>query len=254
MRPRHGLLRTLALTVLLLQTTAPNVRAQDDSKPLLSEEIRSALEADGPEAAQHRFDEIFPDQADRYEMDMQGLGELAAELIQANDMESVQALYGMIATLSQAQMAEHMPEMAAAAAAEQAGREAAGPVQAEQPVAPGPGPARDDVERFAGGYGEPDKQGAAIARNLFVGFTCDGYLLMGASWGGASPWHLTSVGETTFEHSGPYRSFTIEFEVDESGKPIAMIHDIDDLGLPSRLESVEGPWEPECVVVERGQR
>lgn len=40
-------------------------------------------------------------------------------------------------------------------------------------------------------------------------------------------------------------------EVDESGKPIALIHDMDDLGLPSRLESVEPPWEPECLPVER---
>jgi hypothetical protein len=254
MRLSFAPLATLAAAVSLLLTTASCGAAQDDTKPLLSEEIRNVLEADGPQAAQRRFDEIFPDQADRYEIDMERMVELAMERMQANDMESGQAVSSMVSTLTQAQMAEHMPEVAAAARAQQEQREAPQQVEAEQSVVTGPGQSRDDLERFVGDYGEPDKQGAG-ARNLVVGWTCDGYLWMTANWGDASPWHMTSVGETKFEHSGPYVSFKIEFEVDESGNPIAMLHDLDGMGLPSRLQPVESPWgESECLRVERGGR
>jgi hypothetical protein len=257
MRTLRASVAALAVAIVLFQSTASTGMAQDQRKPLLSEEIRRVLEADGPEAAQRRFDEIFPDQADRFEIDMPAMGQLAADRGQAGDMESLQVIYEMIATLTPAQMAEHAPEVAAAVAAqEEADREAAERAAAEraareEAATAGLGPARDDLERFAGDYGEPDKQGPG-ARNLFVGWTCDGYLLMGASWGDAAPWQLESVGETKFKHAGPYRSFAAEFELDESGKPIALIHDMDDLGLPSRLESVEPPWEPECLPVERG--
>lgn len=251
MRFRLRPLSTLALTALILHTAALEATAQEESKPLLSEEIRRVLEADGPGAAQRRFDEIFPDEADRYQIDMQAFGKLASGRMQAGDLESAQVLYGMLSTLGQAQAAELMPEVAAAAAAQkEADREAAEASPTPQGPPPELGPARDDLERFAGDYGEPDKQGPG-ARNLYVGWTCDGYLFMGASWGDAVPWALKSVGETKFEHSGPYRSFTVEFEVDESGQPIALTHDMEDLELPSRLESVPPPWEPECRLVER---
>ncbi len=177
---------------------------------------------------------------------------LAVERMQASDMQTGQVVYEMIAALMQVQMAEYMPEVAAAARAQQeADREAARQSQTQQPVVTGPGPARDDLKRFAGYYGEPDKQGPT-PRNLFALDTCDGYLVAGASWGDAAPWHLTSVGETTFEYADDYRSFTIRFEIDESGKPIAMIHDID-IGLPNRLEYLkDAPWDEECFMVERG--
>lgn len=238
------------------ESTPSGDDAQTDTKRLLSDEIRAVLESDGPEAAKRRFDEIVPDQADRYEFDMQGMSELAMEHMQAGDMQSGQVVYEMVATLTRVQMEEYMPGVAAAARAQQeADREAARQAQANrnEQVKIDRGPARDDLERFAGEYGEPDKQGAG-ARNLVVGWTCDGYLWLTASWGDASPWHLESVSETKFEHSGPHLAFKIDFEVDDSGAPIAMNHDLD-LGLPNRLRPVESSFgEPECLPVERHGR
>ena len=50
---------------------APGADAQETR--LLSAEIRSVLEKDGAGAAKKRFEEIYPDQSDQYEMDLQDL-------------------------------------------------------------------------------------------------------------------------------------------------------------------------------------
>ncbi|MEJ2372188.1 MAG: hypothetical protein P8Y07_15215 [Gemmatimonadales bacterium] len=60
MRTLRASVAALAVAIVLFQSTASTGMAQDQRKPLLSEEIRRVLEADGPEAAQRRFDEIFP--------------------------------------------------------------------------------------------------------------------------------------------------------------------------------------------------
>ena len=259
MRPLSVPIRFTASALLILFLSVAAAQAQDSGKPLLSEEIRRVLEADGPEAAQRRFDEIFPVRSDRYEMDMQGMAALASEKLQANDMASAQVVLAMVAAVaqpqaaaSQAQAASYTPETTPAAAADQRERGRARGAQEKRPVHTGPGQARDDVKRFAGWYGVPGDQ-QDPPRNLFAQETCDGYLVAGASWGDAEPWHLTSVSETSFEYSSSFGSFTMEFEVDGDGNPVAMIHDIGDLGFPSRLEYL-GPLEDgQCFAVERGQ-
>lgn len=240
-----------SLAALLLALVATTPVAPQEGKPLLSEEIRRALDEGGPEAAKRRFDEIVPARQDDYEVDLEGMSGLAMERMSANDMESGQVVMEMVAALGRAQMASYMPETAEAARAQQeADRAAAASAETAAPTPSGPGPARDDLKRFAGYYGPPPEEGKG-PRNLWALETCDGYLLAGASWGDASPWHLTSVGETRFEYRGPYRSFTIEFEVDGDGTPVAMIHDMEDLDLPARLPYRQPLEDDQCYVVER---
>jgi len=231
---------------------------QEQRKPLLSEEIRDTLREDGVEAAQRRFDEIFPAQADRYEIDLPGMMGLLGTLM-GEDPEAGQAVMAMVTTLTQAQMQQHMPEAVAAAEARQRDRDRAAAAregaraESLQSIEERLGPDREDVARFAGYYGEPDKQDRPVPRNIFVVQTCDGRLVTGASWGDASPWHLKTTGDITFTFADQFRSFTMEFEVDDEGKPRALRHDIEDLGLPPTLAYVGALEDARCFPVERGR-
>ena len=111
-------LRIRTSLFLILMAFASRAEAQDARLPLLSEEIRTVLERDGVEAAQARFDEIFPDQKGEYEIDTQALGELAAEYVKAGDYEAGQAVARMMAEISQETMMSSgmMPADAAEAA------------------------------------------------------------------------------------------------------------------------------------------
>jgi hypothetical protein len=249
MRPLLVPIRITASALLMLFATVTFAEAQDHGKPLLSEEIRRVLETDGREAARRRFEEIFPKQSDRYEMDLEGLSLLGTEQIQANDMASAQVVFSMVAALGQSL---DVSGKARAQQAERNEREGARQAREGRPVASGPGQARDDLKRFAGWYGEPNQQ-RDPPRSLFARETCDGYLVAGASWGDASPWYLTSVSATSFEDfSEGIGSFSIEFEVDGDGNPVAMIHSLENMGLPSRLQYL-GPLEDDrCWTVEWG--
>lgn len=231
---------------------AAGAACQESPNPLLSAEIRAALEAGGPEGARARFAELFPDRIDGLQVDLKGLYELAAERISAGDMESGGALMEMVAAVNQAVMETAMPGVPAAAAARDEEREARG--QTEEIGAPssnGPGPARKDLRRFRGQYGRP---GQANPRNLFVMETCDGYLVAGALWADVGNWNLTSVSEESFKYSDSFIAFTMTFEVGEDGVPVSMSHTLE--GVPSPLPYM-GPlpaeWGDECLTVQRGR-
>ena len=238
-RPLRVPIRAAASALLILFLSVAVAQAQDSGKQLLSEEIRRVLEADGSEAAQRRFDEIYPEQSDRYEMDLEGLTMLGTERIQANDMASAQVVFAMVTALGQGQ------DFLASARTQQAQRDerdAARQAREERPAATGPGQPRDDLKRFAGWYGDPNQQGKR-PRNIFIQETCDGYLVSGTSWGDAAPWYLTSVSETSFELDSEVTGFfTMELELDGDGDPVTLVHTIENLGVPNRAQYV-GPLE-----------
>jgi hypothetical protein len=248
-RYRGTFLSSAAPAVLAVLVFAACAQAQESQKPLLSEEIRAALEAGGPEGAQSRFDEVFPDQADRYEIDLEGMYALASEKMLGGDPATVEALMGMVLAISQAQIGAAMPELAAAAEAEQRKSNQESAEQTQRTDLAGPGPARDDLRRFRGQYGLP---GQNPPRNFLVEETCDGYLVAGPMWADVSLWHLTSVADNKFEYEDSFTSVTITFEVADDGTPLSMSHTVEGVTSPVPfLGPLPAEWGEECLTVDR---
>lgn len=238
--------RAAALSVVFVLTAfAGQATAQNTDRPLLSEEIRTVLKADGAAAAERRFNEIFPAENDEYQIDVKGLADLAQEYMMAGDYESGQAVAAMIARISQEMMTSSgmMPTVhseATSAAREQRERENSEASNRAAPVHDY-GPARDDLARFAGVYGDPDQPDSS--RKLFVTESCDGYLVAGAMWGDASNWWMKWVSDNRFAMSSDFVSLRLEFQLGPDGNAQAMSHDLD--SMPSPLVRT-GPLPEGC--------
>ena len=240
---RPVLARTLALTAVLLLCTAgaPPLRAGE--KPLLSAEIKQVLEGQGAEAAQRRFDELFPSQKEGYEVDIQGFAEMAAEVMQGGDMETGQVIMQMVATLTQD---------AVQSGAALSGVPSREPPKAEEEPEPGQapnldrGPPRNDLERFVGLYSDPAKPDKL--RSLFAAVSCDGYLVVGATWGDASNWWMRSAGDAVFEYEDSFTQLHLEFQSDKGGKAVAMRHDLEFMPNPlKRIGPLPEDWAGDCI-------
>jgi hypothetical protein len=251
-RPNPTWLRSATSAVLLFTAFAAQAAAQQADHPLLSQEIRTVLERDGVEAAQARFEQIYPAQKDQYEIDMKGMAELGSGYMQAGDYEKGQAVMAMVAAISRDMMTSSgmMPANAAEAMQAEREREEEKEAEPEPRVAKAPdfGPARDDLARFAGVYGDPEQPEST--RKLFVTQSCDGQLVAGAMWGDAQNWWMTSVSDNAFEMTSDFFSVHVEFQLGPDGQAQAMEHDLD--FMPNPLPKV-GPlpegWG-ECL--ERG--
>lgn len=249
--------RTLGFALLAALVFSVQAGAQEP-KPLLSDEIGKVIEAEGVEAAQARFDEIFPDRADQYQVDAEGFSGLAVQRMTAGDTAGAEALMGMFMTISQSELGALMPEIAAAVEAEQRSRDRAqagaeGTAEASGPGArggAGPGPARDDLRRFRGLYGEP---GQVPPRDLFVVETCDGYLVAGPMWADVAPWHLTSVGDDRFEYADSFTSVELTFRTEDGGRALSLGHTVEGLASPlPHRGPLPSEWGDDCLNVERG--
>ncbi len=246
---RRACIRSSTPALVAALALAACVQAQEGPKPILSEEIRAALDEGGPAKAQSRFDEIFPDQAEGHQMDIEGLYGLASEKMMAGDMEAAQVLMGMVTAVTQAKVGTAMPEIAAAAAEQQRQRDQTRPAENDAAGFTGPGPARDDLRRFRGQYGQP---GVSPPKNFLVEETCDGYLVAGPMWADVSLWHLTSVADNRFEYTDSFTSVTLTFELDDDGNPLSMSHTVDGIASPApRLGPLPAEWGEECLTVER---
>jgi hypothetical protein len=241
--------------------------ASAQQKPSLAAEIRSVLQSDGVEAAQRRFDVLYPEHKGEYDLDPEGFAEMGTEAMQRGDMETGQAIMQMVQRISQDMLAEEMgnrppgtmrggvriPTAQDAAEAERRREEerAAEQQQAEDEraavVRERLGEPRDDLQRFAGIYGDPD---AEPARDLFVAVRCDGYLIVGATWGDAQDWHLRSLSDLEFEAEAfGGEAIRFRFTLGGDGRPSSMTHSLDFLEtpLPYRQSLQEFGWPSECV-------
>jgi hypothetical protein len=198
-------------------------------------------------AAQRRFDEIFPARAADWNVDLTGLGQLGSERMQSGDMEGFEAVMTMVMNLSEAMMQETQRELGIPDPPPEPEPDSREARPREQSFRERMGEPRDDLARFVGQYGEPEAE--EPRRNLFAAVRCDGYLVVGATWGDASNWHMRSVGEAAFET----RSFDdtlvrFEFEVGPEGTPVALRHNLDFMDSPLSFvgELPEG-WGTECI-------
>jgi hypothetical protein len=229
--------RTATVLGLLCLVCSSQVAAQD--RDLLSVEISTVLEEEGLEAAQKRFEELYPAQQDEYEPDTGGLFQIASGYMQAGDMETAQALMEMAATVAAGastafsesmygDMAGIQTEAASTPSAEQAGEK----TDAEPTLALDAGPSRTDLERFAGLYSDPAEPDEN--KSFWAAVGCDGRLVTGATWGDASPWWMRSVSDVVFEYSDSWTDVRMEFEAGPAEPASGMTHDRDDI-LPSPL-------------------
>jgi len=208
------------------------------AKPLLSKEIRTVFEKSGSEAAQKRYNEIVARQAGAYEFDVKGMMDLGTEYAKAGDMTAAQVFFAMGSEMSIAQLQRlHATQQNSEvlrqlnATLDSADREAE-KVVAATPKLPdlgfrgSKGVARDDLDRFAGVYGDPAKQQPS-PRNFFI-YACKGFLRFGAMWGDVAPYAMRSTGTLTFEQawleSFEKEGVKLEFHVDASGKATAITH------------------------------
>jgi len=235
-------LRTVSVLGLLCLLYAGQATAQD--KPLLSAEIRTVLEEEGLNAAQQKFEELYPAQQDLYEPDVTGMYEIASGYMQAGDMETAEALMEMAATVMTGAAAAYtestygdlgaiQAEAASTADAEHEAETAAG----EPAAAWDPGPSRSDLDRFAGLYSDPAAPDER--KSFWAAIGCDGRLVTGATWGDASPWWMRSVSDVVFEYSDSWNQVRMEFEAGSDGPASGMTHDREDI-LPSPLTRI-GP-------------
>lgn len=86
---------------------------------------------------------------------------------------------------------------------------------------------RNDLARFFGEYGDPEREQAN--RTFWVAESCDGRLRMGAMWGDASPWYMRSVSDLAFEQTGRteyeeenYEAIRLQFETGAEGEVTGM--------------------------------
>lgn len=114
------------------------------------------------------------------------------------------------------------------------------------------GPARDDLERFYGVYGE-----AGGNRNFFVAEAKapggqeplpPGHLMVGAMWGDVQPWNMKSVADTRFEQAwvSDFQDAPLvaEFEVGDAGQAVAVTFrgTFEDRGRLPRVGDLPEGW------------
>jgi hypothetical protein len=214
----------VAVSLFCLSGIAP---AQAEEEPQLSAEIKKVLDALGPEAALSKFNELFPAQKDRYKVDLEGFGKMANSYAQAGEMEKMQAVIEMTTLLAQDTYGAAIPQSGM--------KMPEPPPEPEQPEPePAPtydaGPARGDLERFVGLYSDPEK--SEKTRALFAAVSCDGYLVVGATWGDAANWWMKSVADRKFEYADSFTQLKLEFDVGADGEAVAMNHDLDFMPNP----------------------
>ncbi len=249
-----------ALCLVLCAFVLPSGGVLAGDKPALSAEIRRVVDDQGIEAAKKRFAEIYPSQKDAYVIDMQAMMILGQEYMNAGDMETGIAVMEMSAMLAQemaAQMYSSNPQSAAIMEEVRKQEEAARAIEERERAeiqkqerlleqksqAQARGRARDDLQRFAGLYTDPENANCT----LFVTVSCDGYLVTGPMWADVGPWWMRSAADTVFTYSDSYTSFSMEFETDQQGRAHTLRHELEGVGSPMSLSgSLPGEWS-ECV-------
>jgi hypothetical protein len=112
------------------------------AKPLLSEEIRAAMETGGPEAAKQRMAELYPARKDEYQVDMQGFTRLGMSYMQEGNHAAAEAVLEMVPLLLDTAMAASPYAAQMQQMAEQERRqEEAPPPAVTGAESPPPGPA-----------------------------------------------------------------------------------------------------------------
>jgi hypothetical protein len=232
------------ICTVFLMFAAPPAGAQE--LPLLADELAEASAVAGAEGLRERFEEIWPEHKDEYDLDMQPVMALMMEAMQAGDMELVDALgevnEALVKDSMERAMATMPPEVREQLEAadrerekeladgDRTGAAKAGERSASEQQGPQRGTPRNDLERFEGLYGDPAEPDSP--RKLFVTRSCDGYLVVGAMWGDVAPWWMRSDDELRFSYADSFTSVKLTFLASGDGTIRTLEHDLSGLAQP----------------------
>jgi hypothetical protein len=218
-------------------------------KPLLSNAIRKAIDTRGVEGAKKYFKQSYAANKNYYEVDMEGVSKLSNEYVKNNNTAAAGAVMEMAQPYLQDYIATHLNGQSEKLIKKQNKEinknEAAVKESShhDKSINNSQGPARDDLDRFTGIYGDPSEKNET--RRLWVRTSCDGYLVAGALWGDASPWWLKSESDKVFIYKDSFNDIRMEFA--GSGKDEKMIHNLSFMKSPlQRLGPIPEDWGP-CV-------
>ncbi len=226
------------------------------NKPLLSEAIGKAIDTKGVKAAKKQFAEQFESKKEDFTVDMEGLTKLSQKYVNAGNYEAAGAVMAIASPYMQTAIMSGMDkqtnnmikklESRRKQEERKKKKEHAKEQQKQKDnIVLSNGKARQDLERFTGLYGDPE--GKNKLRKLWVMASCDGYLVVGATWGDGASWWMKSVSDNSFSYSDSFSKLNISFETDGDGKAVKMIHDLNFIKTPLvRMGPTPDEWGP-CV-------
>lgn len=251
--PSRRALRLLPLLAVLL--VAFPVSAQEQTgKPRISARVRTLMEQQGPMQAQMEFSRLFVSERDAYDFDADGLAELSREYMRAGDVDKAKAALGMATMVDMRSPEVHAAreELKTMQRGQRQQRSAERLEARRTEISARRGPARDDLGRFAGEYGNSSHPG----RTFFVTRTCDGHLAVGAMWGDVAPWVMKPLSDTEFAEprAGPSgTAIGVSFDAPAGGNATAMRFSagFEDWGTLQRTGDLK-PGFRECIQLGEG--
>ncbi len=215
--------------------------------------LKSAINQGGAAAAKTRFAEIYPADKDNYSYDAQAFMSMISTYMNAGEIETAVVLAEINATLSQdmiqAQMADSQPELLALIQQQQQvksnNKQPTNPTKQLDISAIKRGPLRADLDRFIGLFGAADEQ--QPAKQLWVSKTCEGQLVVGATWGDVAPWRMRATGDTKFTYEDNFMALNIGFKTDANNQAIELTHDLKGLQSPLIRRGALTADYPECI-------
>jgi hypothetical protein len=231
----------LFLSSVILPGSISTALAQQE--PVIAPEIGQLIADQGIDAAKQRFAELIESPSLNLNLETEGLMTLMSAYMQAGNQEAgaaVGEMYGqliqkMISGASGVFPPGMMEEMQKAEQAEKAQRQAN--LEEEQRNQKrvedkSRGKSREDLERFAGVYSDPDSNDTH--RSIFVTISCDGYLVTGPMWADVGPWWMRSAADKVFTYADSWTNLSFEF-VGDGGRGTMLNHDVE--GAPNPLEN-----------------
>jgi len=213
-------------------------------KPLLSELMKTTIDQHGADAARAKFKQIYPKHKEDYLIDTPAMNQLMSDYAQAGNMEALQVLSEVVTVITQDLIAKHMTgqeeTMKALMAEQKKQADAKEHKSKTQPVEKTKQIVRTDLDRFTGLYGDPDK--ADPYRQLWVAQSCDGRLVIGATWGDVAPWWTTSQSDKQFSYKDSFIQLSFEFNETAQKQSTRLKHDLQ--GMASPLQRI-GPLTDE---------
>jgi len=249
--------KTLSTLFFLFLAVSLPATAFAQDKQNLSDAIREMIDNEGVESAKKHFLSMNTSERQQFHVDMEGISELTNDYLEEGNFDALTAISEISAPFMQDMISESMEqyapglqEMEQMADQRQAEREQKAKEREEEraqqrqkSVVDRMGEPRDDLDRFRGGYGDPDEPEST--RQLWVNVSCDGYLVSGAMWGDVSPWWLRSESQNVFTFDDSFNHIRIEFTA--GGTDLIMHHNLEFIDNPlQRVGPLPENWDP-CV-------
>ena len=221
------------------------------NKTSLADEIKKEIDTQGIETAKKYFADQYKSHNDLYEVDMKAISNLSRDYSKAGNLEAAGAVMTIASPFIKDIVSSNLSKMnVMTKSGEQNDKNEKNnnkreKLKSKEKVEHDFGKARNDLDHFTGIYGDPNETNKT--RRLWVRKSCDGYLVIGALWGDASPWWMKSESDKVFTYSDSFSNIKIEFVMGNDNKALKMNHDLSFMKTPlERLEPIPDDWDP-CI-------